>query len=94
MKDKTERFDEYYWYKPNTNKEIGRKISFYKYFEPLNMAIGTGEYFDDFEKGIQKKALDYINLIRFGKSGYIFVINYDGIYLSHIRKNYIGKKLS
>ncbi|WP_226800748.1 sensor histidine kinase [Aliarcobacter butzleri] len=91
IKDKTERFDEYYWYKPNTNSEIGRKISFYKYFEPLNIAIGTGEYFDDFEKTIQKKALEYISMIRFGKAGYIFVINYDGIYLSHIRKEYIGK---
>ena len=91
IKDKTERFDEYYWYKPNTNGEIGRKISFYKYFEPLNIAIGTGEYFDDFEKTIQKKALEYISMIRFGKAGYIFIINYDGIYLSHIRKEYIGK---
>lgn len=91
IKDKTERFDEYYWYKPNTNKEIGRKIAFYKTFEPLNIAIGTGEYFDDFEKIIQKKALEYINLVRFGKSGYIFIINYDGTYLNHIRKDYIGK---
>jgi len=92
IKQKSERFDEYYWYKPNTNnKEIGRKISFYKYFEPLNMAIGTGEYFDDFEKEIQKKALEYINLIRFGKAGYIFVITYDGVYLAHARENYWGK---
>ncbi|KLE11301.1 sensor histidine kinase [Aliarcobacter butzleri L355] len=91
IKDKTERFDEYYWYKPNTNGKIGRKISFYKYFEPLNIAIGTGEYFDDFEKTIQQKALEYISMIRFGKAGYIFIINYDGIYLSHIRKEYIGK---
>ncbi|MDN5058781.1 sensor histidine kinase [Aliarcobacter butzleri] len=91
IKDKTERFDEYYWYKPNTNKEIGRKIAFYKTFEPLNIAIGTGEYFDDFEKIIQKKALEYINLVQFGKSGYIFIINYDGTYLNHIRKDYIGK---
>ena len=92
IKQKSERFDEYYWYKPNTNnKEIGRKISFYKYFEPLNMAIGTGEYFDDFEKEIQKKALEYINLIRFGKAGYIFVITYDGVYLAHARKDYWGK---
>ena len=91
IKEKTERFDEYYWYKPNTNKEIGRKIAFYKAFEPLNIAIGTGEYFDDFEKMIQKQALDYINLVRFGKSGYIFILNYDGTYLNHIRKDYIGK---
>ena len=91
IKEKTERFDEYYWYKPNTNGVVGRKISFYKYFEPLNIAIGTGEYFDDFEKMIQKKVLDYVNMIRFGKAGYIFVLNYDGKYLSHIRKEYIGK---
>lgn len=92
IKQKSERFDEYYWYKPNTNnKEIGRKISFYKYFEPLNMAIGTGEYFDDFEKEVQKKALEYINLIRFGKAGYIFVVNYNGTYLAHIREEYIGR---
>ncbi|MDD3009357.1 MAG: cache domain-containing protein [Arcobacter sp.] len=91
IKEKTERFDEYYWYKPNTNEQVARKISFYKYFEPLNMAIGTGEYFEDFEKMIQKKALEYINMIKFGNSGYIFVLNYDGLYLSHIKKDYIGK---
>ena len=91
IKEKTERFDEYYWYKPNTNGQVARKISFYKYFEPLNMAIGTGEYFEDFEKMIQKKALEYINMIKFGNSGYIFVLNYDGLYLSHIKKDYIGK---
>lgn len=91
IKEKTERFDEYYWYKPNTNKEVARKIAFYKTFEPLNIVIGTGEYVNDFEKIIQKKALDYINLVKFGKSGYIFIINYDGTYLNHIRKEYIGK---
>ena len=92
IKEKTERFDEYYWYKPNTNKEIARKISFYKYFEPLNIAIGTGEYVDDFEKGIRQEALDYISLIKYGKSGYIFVMDYDKVYLSHVDKNFIGKK--
>ena len=88
---KTERFDEYYWYKPNTDKEIGKKIVYYKYFELLDLVIGTGEYFDDFEQTIKTKALEYIELVKFGKSGYIFVINYDGIYLSHNIKNYIGK---
>jgi len=91
INEKSERFDEYYWYKPNTNKEIGKKISFYKYFEPLNIAIGTGEYIDEFEKEIQKKALEYVNLIRFGKMGYIFIIDYNGKYLSHIKNHYVGK---
>jgi two-component system NtrC family sensor kinase len=29
--------------------------------------------------------------MHFGKNNYIFIINYDGIYLSHIRPEYIGK---
>ncbi|WP_108061503.1 sensor histidine kinase [Poseidonibacter lekithochrous] len=91
IKNKTERFDEYYWYKPNQGKESFKKISFYKYFEPLNLAIGSGEYIDEYEKMMQRKALDYINLIRYGKNGYVFVIDYDSIYLSHIKKEYLGK---
>ncbi|QKF67639.1 Cache sensor-containing signal transduction histidine kinase [Arcobacter venerupis] len=90
IKDKTERFDEYYWYKPNSNKEIGKKISFYKYFEPLNIAIGSGEYFDDFERNIQKQALEYINLIKFDKAGYIFIIDKNKEYLNHFSKNLVG----
>ena len=93
IKDKTERYDQYYWYKPNTNKKVAKKISFYKYFEPLDMAIGTGEYFDEFEKEIKAKALEYVNLVRFGKSGYIFILDYEGTYLSHINKDYVGKKV-
>ena len=92
IKDKTERFDEYYWKNPNNN-EVSRKISFYKYFEPLNIAIGTGEYVDEFEKEIKEKALEYINLVKFGESGYIFILDYEGKYLAHIRKEYVGKNV-
>ena len=91
IKDKSESFDEYYWYKPNEESKTYRKISFYKYFEPYDIAIGTGEYFDDYENNVKEKILQYINLIRYNKTGYIFIIDYDGIYLSHFRKSYIGK---
>ena len=89
--DKTERYDQYYWENPNSKVNNSKKISFYKYFEPFNVAIGSGEYVEDFEKQIQKKALEFINLIHYGKSGYIFIINYDGVYLNHIRPEYIGR---
>ncbi|MDD2888302.1 MAG: cache domain-containing protein [Aliarcobacter sp.] len=92
--DKTERYDQYYWENPNSKVNDSKKISFYKYFEPFNVAIGSGEYVEEFEKQIQKKALDFINLIHYGKSGYIFIINYDGVYLNHIRPEYIGKDAS
>ncbi|MFA9374295.1 MAG: cache domain-containing protein [Poseidonibacter sp.] len=91
IKDKNETFDQYYWYKPNDQNKTYRKISFYKYFEPYNIVIGTGEYFDDYENITKQKILQYINLIRYGKTGYIFVIDYNGTYLSHFRKEYIGK---
>jgi signal transduction histidine kinase len=89
--EKTENFIQYYWEKPNSKENSSKKISFIKYFEPYNVAIGSGEYVEDFEKQIQKKALDYIRLVHFGKNGYIFIINYDGIYLSHIREDFIGQ---
>ena len=91
INEKSERFDEYYWKNPNSTQESSKKISFYKSFTPLNIAIGSGEYIEDFEKEIQKKALEHMDLMHFGKNNYIFIINYDGIYLSHIRPEYIGK---
>jgi two-component system, NtrC family, sensor kinase len=91
IEEKTERFDQYYWKNPNSSENSSKKISFYKYFEPLNIAIGSGEYVEDYEKEIKQKALDYINLIRFKENGYIFIINYDGIFLNHLRKEFLGK---
>jgi signal transduction histidine kinase len=88
---RTENFIQYYWKKPNSEENGSKKISFIKYFEPFNVAIGSGEYVEDFEKLIQKKALEYIKLVRFGKNGYIFIINYEGTYLSHTRESFIGK---
>ena len=94
INEKSERFDEYYWKNPNSTQESSKKISFYKSFDPLNIAIGSGEYIEDFEKETQKKALEYIQLMHFGKNNYIFIINYEGVYLSHIRAEYIGKPAS
>jgi signal transduction histidine kinase len=67
------------------------KIGLVRNFEPFDWFIGTGEYVEDFEKEIQEKVLRNIREFRYGKNGYIFIITYDSIYLSHIRKNFIGK---
>ena len=89
IKDKSERYDEYYWENPITKKD-SRKIAFYKYFQPLDVAIGTGEYVEDFEKMVQRKALDYINLIKTNNLGYIFVLEENGTFLLHEDENLIG----
>ncbi len=89
VKDKTERFDEYYWHKPQIKDRAFKKISFYKTFVPLNFAIGAGEYLDDFTKKVQNHLLNNrIRKIRFGENGYVFVVNYEGKFLSHIQDSF------
>uniref|UniRef100_UPI004047E89B sensor histidine kinase n=1 Tax=Aliarcobacter sp. TaxID=2321116 RepID=UPI004047E89B len=86
-----EAFYEWYWFNP-TNPDIQRKkIGLVKNIEQLDFFIGTGEYLDDFEKEVKERVLRNIREIRFGNNGYIFIINYDSIYLSHIRKEFIGQ---
>ena len=91
FQDKKERFGTYFWYKPNSGDEQHKKISYYKYFEAFDIVIGTGIYLDDFESRIQKKVLDYTKLVSYGKNSYIFVIDYDTVYLSHKNEEYIGE---
>ncbi|MDZ7817186.1 MAG: cache domain-containing protein [Aliarcobacter sp.] len=86
-----EAFYEWYWFNP-TNPDIQRKkIGLIKNFKQFDWFIGTGEYLKDFEKEVQDRVLKNIREIRFGNNGYIFIINYDSIYLSHIRKEFIGQ---
>lgn len=86
-----EAFYEWYWYNPTNPDKQRRKIGLVKKFEQLNWLIGTGEYLEDFEKEIQERVLGNIKEIRFGNNGYFFIINYDSIYLSHIKKEFIGQ---
>lgn len=86
-----EAFYEWYWYNP-INRDIQRKkIGLVRNLEQFGWFIGTGEYLEDFEKQVQEKVLRNIKEIRFGNNGYIFIINYDSIYLSHINKDFIGQ---
>jgi len=91
IKNKTEAYDTYYWYKSGNKEKTYKKMSFYKYFEPLNTVIGTGEYIQDFENELKEKVLKRINEIRYGEAGYIFVYDLEGNCLSHYKKNLLGK---
>ena len=82
---------EWYWYNPKNPDVMREKIGLVKNFEPFDWFIGTGEYVEDFEKKIQERVLRNIKEIRFGNNGYIYIIDYDTIYLSHIRDEFIGK---
>jgi len=91
IKNKTEAYDTYYWYKSGNKEKSYKKISFYKYFEPFNVAIGTGEYLKDFEEELKEKVLERINKMRYGEKGYIFIYDLDGTCLSHYKQELVGK---
>ena len=91
LKKENEGFMSWYFYKPLDKNNYYRKIGFNKYFEPMGWFIGTGEYLDEFEESIKKESLKYIQSLKYFNNNYIFVIDYDGRYLSHIKKEIIGK---
>jgi two-component system, NtrC family, sensor kinase len=90
-KKSDEYFTTLYWNKPDDLNTKYKKITFNKVFKPYNFIIGSGEYVDDFENIIKQKILSYISSIKYGKNGYIFVIDNEGVYLSHIEKSYVGQ---
>ena len=90
IRKQEEGFLSWYWYKPGETGYMSEKIGFCKYFAPFDWWIGTGEYTEDFEQDIQKEVLEWINNIRYGKDGYIFVYHFLGTILAHNDKEYIG----
>lgn len=76
--------------KKKDNKEY-KKIVFVKNIPELNWVIGTGDYYDDVEKEVQKKVLHSLSTLRYGKHGYFWVHNTNHILLMHpFRKKSIG----
>ncbi|MCW8943581.1 MAG: cache domain-containing protein [Sedimenticola sp.] len=89
-KQQGEGFYTWWWVKPQNKKEQFEKVGFGKYFEPYDWFIGTGEYVVDFENDIKERLLESFNNIRFGKNGYIFVIDQSGKILAHYNQDYLG----
>jgi len=80
--------------KQGTVEKVPSKVSFVMHFQPLNWYIGSKEYREDFDQDIQRELLERIGKIKFGKDGYIFVVDYEGKTLwNEERKNLEGKKV-
>ncbi len=74
-----EGFVRHFWTKPEQDPSRPYlKISFIKYFEPLNWYIGTGEYVEDAQKATQSDVLEHLTRLRFGDEGYFFGSTFDG----------------
>jgi methyl-accepting chemotaxis protein len=76
------------------DKPSRQKVSYVKLFKPFNWVIGTGAYVDNISESLQKKALDDISKLRFGKDGYFYIYDYNGVNLMHpIKPEAVGKNL-
>ncbi|RXJ99505.1 chemotaxis protein [Arcobacter sp. CECT 8986] len=76
------------------NKPPRQKVAYVKYFKKFKWIIGTGAYLDDVSETLKQKALDEIAELRFGKNGYFFIYDYNGVNLMHPTiKEHIGKNL-
>lgn len=86
-----EIYSNHYWVKPNDLKKVYKKINLTKIYEPLNIILGTGEYLDDFTNELKTHILEeHIQKSTYGKNGYIFVVDFKGNYLAHVKEEYIG----
>jgi len=81
----------WWWNKPSDKQAEYEKIGYSKSFAPFNWFIGTGDYIVDYEEELKRDLLAIVNKVRFGKEGYIFVIDKTGTYLSNAKESYIGQ---
>lgn len=81
----------WWWKKPSDIHTEYEKIGYSKSFAPFDWFIGTGDYVADYEEELKKELLLTINKVRFGKEGYVFVIDSDGTYLSHVKESFINQ---
>jgi|GEM_PF-382519 len=93
VKRKNEGFDIWHWYKPGDLNNEFEKVGFVKKFKPFNWLIGTGEYYKDFESEVKAKVLERIAQIKYDKKGYVFIIDFNGKFLNHIKPEFINKNL-
>jgi len=76
------------------NKPPRQKVSFVQLFKPFNWIIGTGAYLDNISDDLKKQALASVEAMKFGKDGYFYIYDYDGVNLMHAaNKSLVGKNL-
>ncbi len=77
-----EGFIEYLWSKPPSQEKKFTKITFIKYYKPLDLLVMTGEYIDDVVQDVQTEILNRITATHYDSEGYIFVLSQTGIILA------------
>ncbi len=84
----------YAWSNPGRKTEDLIFFSYVKLFKPLGWIVGATISLKDMEAAIQKELLDDIAKVRYGKNGYIFIDNWQGVVLEHgTQPDLVGKNI-
>jgi len=78
-----EGISRYRWYAPGDKSRMRNKLAYVKRFEPFDWIIGTGDYLFQVENDLKQAALARLTAVRFGKNGYITVMDKSGRVLSN-----------
>jgi len=77
-KPRGEGFFRYRWYPPDNPQQMADKLAYVRHFPAYGWLIGTGDYTHMWEAYQKQAALDRLREIRFGRSGYIAVLDGEG----------------
>jgi PAS domain S-box-containing protein len=80
--EKKEGFCSYYWNRPSDPERKVPRISYVKYFKPLDWVIGNGKYIQDEEDKIKHEVIERIENINSSNDRYIFVGTWKGLVLA------------
>lgn len=90
-KESGEGFVSYFWPSLEDASKWVRKLSYVRYFKPWDWVVGTGIYVDQAEGEAQKKAIDIIAEMEYGKGDYFFIIDTEAVIVAHPNKTLVGK---
>lgn len=87
--EKKEGFCYYHWDRPGQPGWNTPKISYVKYFKPLDWVIGNGIYLRDEEDRIKQEVIERVGKISFSNDIHLFIGTWEGVILtgSDVGKN-------
>lgn len=68
----------YRWYPPGNLDQMKTKIAYVRHFQPYDWIIGAGDYLFQTENDLKQQVLKRISAIRFGRHGYVSVLDTQG----------------
>ena len=93
-REKGEGTYRYSWSKPGEKGDDILLLSYVKLFKPYGWILGATISTKDIEADVKKELLDDISKVRYGKNGYIFIDDWQGVVLEHgTQPDLVGKNI-